>query len=386
MESDGRDRAILHIDASDRDADLLWRTGFWAGDPFVLAEIGGRSHLILTDLELGRGRKESRVDEVHSWSAIERAIEGESSAPAEGGARKPVPYEAVIDRFLRDRGALRLRVPPRFPLRLADRLRERGFDIEAGADPFYPSRLGKRPEEIASIEAIQRVTEESMLFAIGRIRAAEVRGGELWLDGEPLDVARLKRLIRVFCLERGAQLGEVIVAPGDQGCDPHDSGSGALRPAETIIIDIFPRDLATKYWGDMTRTVVKGRASDDLRRLHAAVREAQAAAIAAIAPGVTGDEVHRRVQQVFERAGFPTELRGGDWVGFFHGTGHGVGLDIHEPPRLSKNGPVLAEGMVVTVEPGLYYPGLGGCRLEDLVVVTASGCRNLNRAPYDLEV
>jgi Xaa-Pro aminopeptidase len=136
----------------------------------------------------------------------------------------------------------------------------------------------------------------------------------------------------------------------------------------------------------MTRTVVKGRASDDLRRLHAAVRDAQATAIAAIAPGVTGDEVHRRVQQVFERAGYPTELRGGDWVGFFHGTGHGVGLDIHEPPRLSRGGPVLAEGMVITVEPGLYYPGLGGCRLEDLVVVTESGCRNLNRAPYDLEV
>jgi Xaa-Pro aminopeptidase len=163
-------------------------------------------------------------------------------------------------------------------------------------------------------------------------------------------------------------------------------GSGPLRAGETIIIDVFPRDLRTKYWGDMTRTVVKGRATDEVRRLHAAVREAHAAGVAAIAPGVTGDEVHRRVQAVFERSGFPTELRGGDWVGFFHGTGHGVGLDIHEPPRLSKNGPVLAEGMVITVEPGLYYPGVGGCRLEDLVVVTETGCRNLNRAPYDLEV
>jgi len=380
------DRAILHIDASDRDADLLWRTGFWAGDPFVFAEIGGRSHLLLTDLELGRGRKEARVDEVHSWSAIERAIEAESPPAAAGEARKPVPYEVVIERFLRERGVGRLRVPSRFPLRLADRLRERGFDLEPGAEPFYAERARKRPEEIAAIEAIQRVTEEAMLFAIDRIRASEVRDGELWLDGAPLDVARLKRSIRVFCLEKGAQLGEVIVAPGDQGCDPHDAGSGPLRAGETIIIDIFPRDLATKYWGDMTRTVVKGRASDDLRRLHAAVREAQAAAIAAIAPGATGDEVHRSVQRVFERAGFPTELRAGNWVGFFHGTGHGVGLDIHEPPRLSKNGPTLAEGMVITVEPGLYYPGLGGCRLEDLVVVTASGCRNLNRAPYDLEV
>jgi Xaa-Pro aminopeptidase len=371
--------AILHIEASDRDSDLLWRSGFWAGDPFVFVEVDGNTHLLLSDLELGRGKKESKVDEVHSWTRLEGVVK-----EAEGIER--VAYEAVIDRFLRDRGVTHLRVPSRFPLRIADRLRDRGFQIETGAGPFYAARTCKTAEEIGHLEAIQAVTEDAMLFAIDQIHQSEVRNGDLFLEGQPLDVPRMKRLIRIFCLERGAQLGEFIVAPGDQGCDPHEFGSGALRAGETIIIDIFPRDLETRFWGDMTRTVLKGSASEELLRLHATVREAQEDAIAAIAPGVTGDAVHARAKNVIDEAGYKTELKGGDWVGFFHGTGHGVGLDIHEPPRLAVRGPVLEKGMAVTVEPGLYYPGLGGCRIEDVVIVTENGGRNLNRAPKILEV
>ena len=254
-------------------------------------------------------------------------------------------------------------------------------------EPNHRTARGRKTaEEVAHLEEAQQITESAMLFAIDQIRASEVRNGDLYLEGEPLDVARLKKMVRVFCLEREMALGEFIIAPGDQGCDPHDCGSGPLRADETIIIDIFPRHLNTLYWGDMTRTVVKGSASDELKKLHATVKEAQEAAVNAIAPGVTGDAVHAVVQEIFTREGYVTELKNGEWVGFFHGTGHGLGLDIHEPPRLMRGGPVLEEGMVVTVEPGLYYPGLGGCRIEDVVVVTADGCRNFNRAPKDLEV
>lgn len=370
--------ATLIIEASERDSDLLWVSGFRAGDPFVFVEIGGRTHLLLTNLELGRGRKESRVDEVHSWT--------EAAAAAADALGRPARYGEVVAHFLRGHEIAEVRVPARFPLRIADELREAGISVTSAADPFYPGRGRKSAEEISQLEEAQRVTEEAMLFAIDRIRQSEVRGGELHLEGEPLDVDRLKQMVRIFCLEREMALGEFIVAPGDQGCDPHDCGSGSLRAGETIIIDIFPRHLTTMMWGDMTRTVFKGEAPAEVRRLHAAVQEAQEAAIAAIAPGVTGDAVHAAVEEVFARESFPTELRDGDWVGFFHGTGHGVGLDIHELPRLMKGGPELEEGMVVTVEPGLYYPGLGGCRIEDIVVVTADGCRNLNRAPKSLEV
>jgi Xaa-Pro aminopeptidase len=136
----------------------------------------------------------------------------------------------------------------------------------------------------------------------------------------------------------------------------------------------------------MTRTVVRGTATEQQKKMHAAVLEAQQRAIDMIRPGASGDTIHQRVQQVFVDAGFPTEKRDGTWVGFFHGTGHGVGLDIHESPRIARNGPVLEEGIVVTVEPGLYYPGLGGCRIEDVVLVTGDGCRNFNRAGKHLEV
>lgn len=371
--------ATLIVESSERDSDILWASGFWAGDPFVFAEIAGRTHLILSDLELGRGRKEARVDTVHSWTEVELGAKSKSGKP------KP-SFAEVVAHFLGENDVSSLRVPSRFPLSLADGLRRLGFTVEPATEPFFPARGRKTPDEIAHIEAAQAATEDAMLFAIDRIRASEVVDGTLHLDGAPLEVDRLKEMVRVHLLRAGYQLGTFIIAPGDQGCDPHDTGSGPLRAGETIIIDIFPRHIGSRFWGDMTRTVVKGEATEEQRRLHATVRDAQEAAIAAIEPGVTGAVVHRAAQQVIEDAGYVTEVRDGDWVGFFHGTGHGVGLDIHEPPRLSLGGPTLEEGMVVTVEPGLYYPGLGGCRIEDIVVVTADGCRNLNRAPKELEV
>ncbi|MFQ5654764.1 MAG: M24 family metallopeptidase, partial [Planctomycetota bacterium] len=279
-----------------------------------------------------------------------------------------------------------VRVPARFPVRAADRLREEGFTLVVSKEPFFPRRAVKTPEEILRIEAAQEATEEVMLDAIEQIRRTEIRGDELHLDGETLTAERLKMRVRKLLLERGYNVGEIIVAPGDQGCDPHNTGSGPLRAGETIIIDIFPRHIENRYWGDMTRTVVKGEPSSELRKLHAAVEKAQRVALEEIGPGVRGADVHRKVSESLEMDGFATTCTNGTWKGFFHGTGHGVGLDIHEAPRLSKNGPVLEEGMVVTVEPGLYYPGLGGVRIEDLVVVTADGCRNLNRASRELVV
>jgi Xaa-Pro aminopeptidase len=191
----------------------------------------------------------------------------------------------------------------------------------------------------------------------------------------------------VACLEAGAISTNTIIAAGDQGCDPHERGSGPIRANELIIVDIFPRVIATGYFGDMTRTFLRGRASEAQRTLVAAVRSAQSAALKTIRAGVNGREVHGQVVEIFTARGFQTKHTPRGSVGFFHGTGHGLGLEVHEPPRMNASFDYrLKRGSVVTVEPGLYYPGIGGCRIEDVVQVTATGVKLLSSYHYDWEI
>lgn len=372
-------KARLIIDASEREPDLLWASGFLAVDTFTWLEDSRGSAIMLTDLEFGRGEKEASVDEVVSYSAMDELARGDN--------QQPVPFEQIVLTMLRSREVTEVDVPARFPVKVADHLRAGGITVTPCGDPFFPRRAIKRADEITFIEQSQAATEASMEMAIDAVARSEPGDdGALQLDGEALTSERLKGMVRSFLLERGFQLPSLIIAPGDQGCDPHDVGSGPLHAGQTIIIDIYPQHMTHRYWGDMTRTVVRGRATDEQKQIHAAVREAQQRAIDLIRPGASGDAIHREVQEIFLKAGFATEKRDGNWVGFFHGTGHGLGLDIHEPPRIARNGPILEEGIAVTVEPGLYYPGIGGCRIEDVVIVTADGCRNLNRASKELEV
>jgi Xaa-Pro aminopeptidase len=185
-------------------------------------------------------------------------------------------------------------------------------------------------------------------------------------------------------LRAGGIPAGTIVAGGDQACDPHERGFGPLRANELIILDVFPRDSKTGFYGDLTRTVVRGRASEEQRRLWETVREGQALALKKMKPGVDGLKLHNEIKQLFAERGYPTELRNGKHVGFFHGTGHGLGLEIHEFPRFQKT--VFKKGQSLTVEPGLYYPGIGGVRIEDVVVLTENGARILSKFEKRLEV
>ena len=373
MVNDGR-RVRVMIDASETDSDLLYATCFRAGDPFVYVENNGRSSLLLSKLECGRGRQQARVDEIVSLTEFDDELSAK-------GIDDPFLEDYLVC-YLRRLGIESVEVPPLFAVRCADRLRNSGFDVKVGEIPFLPQRVVKRSDEIEHLEAAQTATEEVMLDTIEQLRAADIDDdGMLTCSGEPLTVESLKLRVRRQLLDRGYTVLDPIIAPGDQGCEPHDTGSGPIPAGQSIVIDIFPRHIASGYWGDMSRTVCKGPASPELEAQYDAVRRAQDVAFAHIAPGVTGAQIHERVQQCFEKDGFATEQRNGSWVGFFHGTGHGLGLDIHEEPRLGRNGGELREGMVVTVEPGLYYPRVGAVRIEDVVVVTADGCRNLNRAP-----
>ncbi len=366
--------AVAMYAASETDANLFYATRFLVGDPVPYLQVGRRKVLVLSDLEIGRGRDEAEVDEILSLSEISRRI-GKGAGPAQ-----------VMARVLRDRRASRCEVPHNFPLEVADGLREQGIRVTARPNPFFPGRLLKSPAEIRAIEAAQRATEEAVEGAIDLLRRAKIRGHKIALNGDIVTSELLKRVINVRLMERNCVAKNTIVASGDHGCDPHNRGTGPVRPDQTLIMDVFPRSGDTHYFADMTRTVVKGKASAAVRRQYEAVREAQETGIAAIRHGVNGRAVHEEVKKVFDRLGYKTEPRNGKMVGFFHGTGHGVGLDIHEPPWVSARDSRLEAGAVVTVEPGLYYFGVGGVRLEDMVLVTKNGCRNLTRFPKELEV
>ena len=205
-------------------------------------------------------------------------------------------------------------------------------------------------------------------------------------EGEPVTSERIKRLINVSLMEQDCVAQHTIIAGGVQACDPHNEGSGPLKAREPIVMDVFPRHMTTRYFADMSRTVLKGKARPQMKSLYETVRAAQEEAIASVRDGADGQKIHAQVNRRFEEAGFKTSLMNGRMQGYFHGTGHGVGLDIHEAPRISKSGTLLQAGEVVTVEPGLYYPEIGAARIEDMVLVTTDGCRNLTEFPKVLEI
>jgi Xaa-Pro aminopeptidase len=230
-----------------------------------------------------------------------------------------------------------------------------------------------------------RITEAGLRRGIEILKQSAPRQGKkLRWSGKTLTSEILRAEIDTAILHAGGIPNGTIVAGGDQACDPHERGSGPLFANSLIILDVFPRDGKTGYFGDLTRTVVRGRASDAQRRLWETVKAGQALALKRIKAGVDGLGIHNAIREFFARRGFPTEIRKGKQVGFFHGTGHGLGLEIHEYPRLQKV--VLKTRQVLTVEPGLYYPGLGGVRLEDVVAVTNNGCEILSHFPKQLEI
>jgi Xaa-Pro aminopeptidase len=371
------DQAILIIAASEHDANLYYASGFLAGDPFVYLQLGGRKLLLMSDLELDRAKAEARVDEVLSYSVYEAR------------ARERTGQPTLIDTLavlLEELGVSELLVPGSFPVEHADRLRERGLRLTWKREPFFEERVVKRPDEVEAIVAAQRATERAVAKALDVLRQSDIRGDRLYWDGKVLTAEMLRGVMHASFMEDECQAQHTIVAPGVQGVDPHNRGSGPILPHQSLVLDVFPRSTRTRYWADMTRTVVRGRASDDLKRMYDTVLAAQLRGIELCADGVDGQHVHREVAAVLERAGYSTGVVDGRMQGFFHGTGHGVGLDIHEAPRVSRVSDLLHTGHVVTVEPGLYYTRWGAVRIEDMVLIQPGGCRNLTEFPKTLEL
>ena len=356
--------------------DVRHATGLVAPDPFCLLALGSRLHLLVSALEASRARKSCPSAKIHT--------------PADLFGDSIPTRRALGDQVLKLVKTLGFRVVeagPYFPLGIARALERGGVKVQLSQASAFPRRAVKSPREIAAIAKSQQAAVAALRAAVRSIRAAKISStGILKCGGKSLTSECIKELVGQTLLRRNCSAEGTIVAVGPQGARPHDTGSGPLRAGVPIVIDIFPRDNDTGFWGDITRTVVRGRASEKVRKMHRDVLAAQKIALAMLRPGVESRAVQRAVETYFREAGHETRLSPpGKECGFIHSVGHGVGLDIHESPGLRNEPGRLRAGNVVTVEPGLYYPGLGGVRIEDTVVVTRTGHKVLASFPKKLE-
>jgi Xaa-Pro aminopeptidase len=375
-----KSRDVLIYSDTARSSDALYIGDVGMHDPFISFRLRGKTYCAVNALEFGRVKKTSSFDSVLSLEAWQdktrKAFPGERATPAR--------VIAVLAKALK---AGTFTVSSDFPAGIFEQLKALKVKLEIADGDLFPEREVKSAADARALKEGNRCSAAGLAAAEKMLRKSTIRSGKLYLDGAPLTSERLKVAIEIACIELGAVSTDTIAAGGDQGCDPHDRGSGPLRAHELIVVDIFPRVSKTGFFGDMTRTFLRGRASDAQKALVAAVREAQLSALGTVKAGVTGKAVHQKVLDVFAARGFVTKHTANGSVGFFHGTGHGLGLDIHETPRLSPLSELpLKNGTVVTVEPGLYYPGLGGCRIEDVVQVTPGAPRMLSSYPYDWEL
>ncbi len=373
---------LIYAD-SIRSADLRHAVPLAVPDPFLYAETNGTRHVFSNSMEAARLR-ELGLFEVHVSEEF-----GIDELIASGLDRREIAAQLAL-RSVQSLGPKRFAVPYTFPVWLADRLRADGFELEVDQDLFDDRRRVKTAAQLAGMRRAQRSAEAAMDTCRELLRSAEIRGADLLLDGEPLTVERVKAAMNATFAAHDTTADEYIVAPGAQGAVGHDMGSGPIPPSVPLVVDIWPRDNGSGVYTDMTRTFVVGEVPDDVREWHRLVKEALDRAISEIRPGADARAIFDGSCEIFEAAGEPTprtKTPGEPLVdGFFHGLGHGVGLEVHEAPGMGQvSDKKLVAGDVVTVEPGLYRAGYGGVRLEDIVLVTEDGAEVLTDYPYDLE-
>ncbi|MEW5980323.1 MAG: Xaa-Pro peptidase family protein [Acidobacteriota bacterium] len=372
-------KAQVLFSDSERSGDMLYATGVFVPDPFLFFQWKRKKYVVVGDLEFSRMKREAKVDMVFSWREFQ-SVDRKGSSGASKIAR-------IYGAILKSMDIRSLEVPEDFPLRLADDFRKEGFQVQAKRGLFFPQRARKTEREVELIRSALRAAETGLKSAAEILAQSKVekRTGDLRLGGDLLTSERLRMLIHRAILETNCQARNTIVAGGKQGFDPHCRGEGVLRAGEPIIVDIFPRCESSGYYGDMTRTFVKSSPPPQLRSMFEAVKKAQDYAISKVCSGAESHLIHKGIVELFAREGFPTAEQEGRPVGFFHGTGHGVGLELHEAPRINTKRGRLETGNVVTIEPGLYYPELGGVRLEDVVLVRSDGAQVLSRFDRFLE-
>ncbi len=373
-------------------ADLLRLSGFMAEDPFLWFSVHGKSYIIVSAMELERARKQccKGVTPMTTEQAAQKWELGEVKKT----------YVNLIAAIARKENTWKWQVNPECPYLLIERLQKTRLDsndrlhtktgkkLKVSIIDTFCMREVKFRDEAEAIRKSEQVAEMGLARAIQLLREATIgKDGFLKLNGEPLTAEMLRGEINAEIARHNATASGTICAPGVQGADPHQVGTGKIPANAPIVFDIFPRDDDTGYFGDLSRTVVKGKASDIVRKAFTAVYDAQRRAIEMLKPDVPCKDVHQKAAEVMESYGFKTDLKAEKPYGFIHSLGHGVGLEIHEKPHLSiRSKDILGPGYVVTVEPGLYYPEWGGIRIEDTLFITEDGYDDLASADVFLEI
>jgi Xaa-Pro aminopeptidase len=362
------------------DSDFYYASRFLTHDPALYVRFGaGDDVLVLNILELERGRQTSTAK-----SVVDRADHGWEEDP--DAYRSWAKFAA---RLLKDRGIGGVRVSAKLPAGYVEELRGQDVAVEIDKQLFVRERRHKDADEAEWIHGAQRAAEAAVSEVAGLLGGSEVVAGMLELDGRPLTSERLMAAAQTALNEIGYSCEDMIVAGSPKCWMPHYRGEGPIRANAPVIIDIFPRGRVSRYHGDLTRTIVVGEVPDQVRRMHEVVLLALDAAIAMIRPGVTGRAVNDEVCRVLKEGGFGAAYKGFEapagTATMIHSTGHGVGLDVHELPNLRPTDVLLEEGDVVTVEPGLYLEGLGGLRVEDTGIITATGFRNFTSISRGLD-
>lgn len=384
---------MLFYSESYRDVNMYYLTRFLAPDPFLfIKRVDGEPLLIVNQMEYPRAQKESIVKDVHSFFDYDYMEIVKSAANPKAGTAKFVANTAK-----QELGAeARIYVPPNFPAAIADALRQEGLKAMPLFDVVEKARETKEPDEVEEVRKAQEIAEKTTREAIELIANCDVAANGTLItriDGKKttLTAGKVRSIFAHRYIDHGFVMEEeTIVACGPRGADPHYSGNteDELKANQPIILDVFPRNQRKRYWSDMTRTVVKGKAAPHVRKMFETVMEAREAALDAIHAGVLGSDMQNLTCDIFEKNGYET-TRGGRQIvkGYTHSLGHGVGLEIHEGPSMSELYKYpLEEHNILTVEPGLYDPTVGGVRVEDIIEVTKHGCRNLTKMEICLEV
>lgn len=371
---------LLMVADSDHDANMLYAVGMFVPDPFIYFHIGNREMIVMSDLEIDRAHKQAPHCQVVSLAQCQQKLRREG--------KKSTGVAQVIRLILREKRVKKIFVPNNFSYGLAMELRDLGIKVKTRPGSFFPRREIKSADEVKKISAALMMAEVGLAEAMQALKASKIgKNRRLVYHNAPLTSEKLRSIIDTAIIQASGLASHTIVAGGKQACDPHEQGFGPLRANEPIILDVFPRSQKTGYFGDITRTIVKGRASEAVRKLYDTVHRGQTAAFHLMRAGTQTARIHQAVQKLFTESGYKTGKVDGRMQGFFHGTGHGLGLEIHEAPRVGATSTgTLKPGHVVTVEPGLYYSGIGGVRLEDVTLVTAKNPRNLTQFEKVLEV
>ncbi len=371
--------AILIIDSPTRNLDLYYASSFYCLDPFVYLELNGEKIGFMPSTEIEKAKKKSAMTKFYNLSYELLKIDSEKKYPV-------IKSSLVID-LLHQNGIKEIIVPYSMSVMEAENLRNNGFTLTVVDEPFFKERVEKTSEELGFIRENSKKNVEVMDSVKNILGESTIENdGTLKYDGELLTAERLQRIILHLFLDRDLTTDSLITAVGDDGVFPHEEGHGPIYANTSIIVDIYPKSIKNHYYTDMTRTFCKGKASDSLKKIYQTVLDAQKFAMDKVYANEDGKIIHEFVEAFFYNKGYKTRTIDGILQGFFHGTGHGLGLECHEAPKISTYGTKLPKNSVVSVEPGLYYIGLGAVRIEDLVVVKESGIENLTNYEKRLEI